>query len=136
MRYVIATLAAAGIALSSFALATHYGPRVDPTELLRSDWNSAYVSQSPYSVIYGVPVALVGIVGYALLGILALLRRVVLTVYVAGAGLIYTLYLTDIEAHFLGVWCAYCVSSLVVMTLIAILAFAAFLYQSTPSTIQ
>jgi vitamin-K-epoxide reductase (warfarin-sensitive) len=134
MRYAIAVLATAGIALSSLALAAHYGPGADPADLLRSHWNCAYVARSSYAEVHGVPVALLGIVGYALLAILALLRRIVATVYLAGAGLIYALHLSDVEAHYLGVWCAYGVSSLVVMILIAFLAFAAFIFQYRPNT--
>lgn len=136
MRYVIATLAVAGIAVSSLALAAHYGPRANPADLLNSKWNSAYVNQSPYSEVHGVPVAVLGIVGYALLALLALLRRIVLTVYFAGIGLAYALYLTEVEAHVLQVWCAYCVSSLIVMVLIAFLSFGAFIFDRTPDAGQ
>ena len=88
---------------SSLALAAHYAARVQPIDVLRSSWNSAYVNQSSYSEVHGVPVSVLGIVGYALLGVLALLRRKVLTVYAAGIGLAYALYLTNIEAHILQV---------------------------------
>jgi vitamin-K-epoxide reductase (warfarin-sensitive) len=128
MRYAIAILAVIGIVVSCLALAAHYGPRANPLDLLSSNWNSAYVNQSPFSEVYGVPVAVLGILGYGLLALLALRRRVVLTVYAAGIGLAYALYLTDVEGHILRVWCVYSVSSLVVMILIVFLAFAAFIY--------
>jgi vitamin-K-epoxide reductase (warfarin-sensitive) len=136
MRYVIAVLALIGIALSSLALASHYGPRADVTNLLGETWNSAYVNQSPYSEVYGVPVAVLGILGYALVVLLALQRRVMLTVYAAGIGLAYALYLTDVEAHILQVWSEYCVASLVVMVLITMLSFGAFIYQRAPDASQ
>ena len=62
------------------------------------------------------------------MAVLALQRRVVLTVYFAGIGLAYGLYLTNIEAHILHVWCVYCVVSLILTIVIAILAFAALLF--------
>jgi len=69
-----------------------------------------------------------GVAGYLLLAVLVLLRRVVLTVYFAGIGLAYGLYLTNIEAHILHVWCVFCVASLILTVLIAILAFAALIF--------
>ena len=88
MRYVIAVLAVTGIAVSTLALISHFGSPADPLDLLNSNWNSAYVNQSSYAEVSGIPAAVLGIVGYTLLAILALLRHTVLTVYMAGAGLV------------------------------------------------
>ena len=79
--------------------------------------------------------ALLGVVGYLLLAVLALLRRVVLTVYFAGIGLGYGLYLTNIEAHILHVWCVYCVVSLILTVAIAFLAFASLIFDRTAVTV-
>jgi len=128
MRYVIAVLAIGGIVVSSLALAGHYAAPVQPIDVVYSHWNSAYVNQSAYSEVRGIPVAVLGIAGYALLVVLALLRRKVLTVYFAGIGLAYALYLTEIEAHILGVWCVYCVSSLILIILIEFFAFGALIF--------
>jgi len=134
MRYAIAVLAVAGIVVSSLALAEHYAAPAQPIDLLRSDWNSAYVNQSSYAEVHGVPVSILGIAGYAVLVVLALLRRRVLTVYSAGIGVAYALYLTNIEAHILHVWCVYCVSSLILIVLIAVLALGELIFDPTPST--
>lgn len=136
MRYAIAVLAAIGVVVSFLAVAAHYGPPANPTDLLDSRWNSAYVNQSSYSQIFGIPVAVLGMLGYGLVAWLALQRRIVLTVYAAGIGLAYALYLTDVEAHVLQVWCVYCVSSLIVMLLIAILSFGVFLNSRLPNPTQ
>ncbi len=128
MRYVIAVLAAAGIVVSCLALAQHYGAPAQPIDLTHSVWNSAYVNQSSFATLYGMPVALLGVAGYLLLAVLALLRRVVLTVYLAGIGLAYGLYLTNIEAHILHIWCVYCVASLILTVAIAFLAFACLIF--------
>lgn len=136
MRYVIAALALAGIVVSSLALAAHYGAPAQPTDLLRSQWNSAYVNQSPYAEVHGIPVALLGISGYLLLFVLSLRRHRVLTAFFAGIGVIYGLYLTDIEAHFLQVWCVYCVCSLILIVVIAFLALAALTFGRTPAANQ
>jgi len=136
MRYIIAVLGVAGIALSFLGLAAHYAAPVQQIDVLRSgsDWNSAYVNQSPYAEVHGVPVAVLGIAGYALLVVFALLRRRALTVYLAGIGLAYALYLTDVEARILHVWCAFCVSSFILIVLIAFLAFGDLIFAGTSAT--
>ena len=131
MRYIIAVLGIAGIVVLSLALAAHYDPPVPPIEVVHSHWNSSYVNQSPYAELHGVPVAVLGIVGYALLIVLALLQRTVLTVYLAGIGVAYSLYVTGIQAQILRVWCVYHVSSLILIVLIAFLAFAMLIFESS-----
>jgi vitamin-K-epoxide reductase (warfarin-sensitive) len=130
MRYLIAILGVAGIVVSSFALVAHNAVPVQQIDVLRSgsDWNSVYVNQSPYAEVHGVPVAVLGIAGYALLVVFALLRCRALTVYLAAIGLACALYLTDVEAHILHVWCAFCVSSLVLIVLITFLAFGDLIF--------
>jgi vitamin-K-epoxide reductase (warfarin-sensitive) len=77
-------------------------------------------------------VAVLGIAGYILLVILALQGRRVLMVCFSGLGLAYGLYLTNIEAHILQVWCVYCVTTLILTILIALLAFGWLLFDRTP----
>jgi vitamin-K-epoxide reductase (warfarin-sensitive) len=131
VRYVITSLALAGIGVSFLALGEHYRPPVRALDLLHFHWNSAYVNQSPYAEIYGVPVAVLGIAGYALLVILALMGRRVLMVCFSGLALAYALYLTNIEAHILNVWCVYSVTSLILTILIAFFAFGWLLFDRT-----
>jgi mono/diheme cytochrome c family protein len=80
------------------------------------------VNQSPFAVVWGVPVAAIGIAGYLLLGLLALLRINRLLLVAALGGMAFSLYLTHIEARILGVWCVYCVASLTVILLVSIFA--------------
>src|ERR1700723_1302921 len=135
MRYVIAVLAATGIVVSFFSVNGRYADPVKPIDLLYSHWNSAYVNQSPFAEVHGIPVAVLSIAGYAMVALLALLRRKTLTVYFAGIEFAYALYVTGIEAQTLRVWCVYGVTSLVIITLIAFLAFAELIFDSTsPST--
>jgi vitamin-K-epoxide reductase (warfarin-sensitive) len=136
VRYVIAVFGTAGIVVSLLALAEHYAVPVQQIEVLRSgsNWNCAYVNQSPYAEVHGIPVAVFGIAGYTLLVVLALLRRRVLAVYAAGIGFAYGLYLTNIEGHILRVWCVYGVSSLILIVLIAFLAFGDLIFAPPPIT--
>ena len=62
--------------------------------------------------------------GYALMAVLALLRRKKLLVGATLIGLGYSLYLTHIEKNVLMVWCLYCVISLGIVSLITLLSLA------------
>jgi uncharacterized membrane protein len=121
LRYLIALLAIAGIIVSGLALHVHYSTGTQPCNI-NEKWDCGIVNHSPYAEIRGVPVAAIGIAGYLLIGIIALLRRRGLLLLVALTGMAFALYLTTIEAKILGVWCLYCVISQVVITLIALLA--------------
>lgn len=126
MRVCLLFLAAAGVLVSSLALLRHYSAEDQPAPPA-AYWDSSTVNHSPFSVVYGVPVAAIGIAGYALLGALAFFRRRELTALCSLLGLAYGLHLTNIEAHILGLWCLYCVLSLILITLIVFIAFAELL---------
>ena len=70
MRWVLIVLAVAGIAASSLALREHYRTDVSPCSI-NERWDCGIVNHSPYAVFHGVPVAVIGIAGYLLLGALA-----------------------------------------------------------------
>ena len=102
MRCVIILLAVAGIIVSVLALRVHYSTETQPCRL-NDKWDCGVVNHSPYAELRGVPVAAVGIAGYLLLAILALLRRRGLLLVSALIGMAFALYLTNIEAHVLEV---------------------------------
>jgi vitamin-K-epoxide reductase (warfarin-sensitive) len=131
---VIALLAIAGIAVSSVSLWHHYSPSKTSFCDFGEDFNCDIVNKSEYSAILGVPVSLIGILGYA--GVLAFA-----TIYrsqpnspkiifcAALAGLFFALYLTYIEGFVLGVWCILCLSSFVVIFCITVLSSIALAQQ-------
>ena len=73
MRFVLAFLAVLGIAASSLALREHYRTDTSPCSI-NEKWDCGIVNHSPYAVLWGVPVAAIGMAGYLLLGLLALKR--------------------------------------------------------------
>lgn len=122
MRYLIVVLAVIGIIVSSLALKIHYDdPGKEPCSI-NDKWDCGVVNHSPYAMIRGVPVAAVGIVGYLLIALLAFARRRALLLVAALGGLAFALYLTNIEAHVLEVYCLYCVISQGIIALLALLA--------------
>ena len=129
MKYVFLLLVIVGIAASSFALREHYRTDLSPCSI-NERWDCGIVNHSPYAVIRGVPVAVIGIAGYLILGILSLKRAYRLMLVLALAGLAFSLYLARIEAHVLGVWCVYCAISLGTISLITVLLVATLVSQA------
>ena len=121
MRYIIALLAIAGIVASTLALRIHYSMDAPPCDI-NAHWDCGIVNHSRYSVMHGVPVAAIGMAGYAIIAILALARRYRLLLAASVAGLAFALYLTSIEARILQIWCLYCVISQTIIALITLLS--------------
>jgi len=117
VRWWIVFLALVGIVVASLALREHYRVGTSPCSI-NDRWDCGTVNHSPYAVLGKIPVAIVGIGGYILLGVLAAIRARKFLVIAALIGLAFSLYLTRIEAYVLEVWCIYCVASLAVITLI------------------
>jgi uncharacterized membrane protein len=121
LRYLIALLAIAGIIVSGLALHVHYSTATQPCSI-NEKWDCGIVNHSPYAEIRGVPVATIGIAGYLLIAVLAWMRRRTFLLLASLAGMAFALYLTNIEANVLGVWCLYCVISQAVIAAITLLA--------------
>ena len=121
LRYLLALLAIAGIVVSGLALRVHFSTESAPCSI-NEKWDCGIVNHSPYAVIHGVPVAAIGIAGYLLIGILALLRRSGLLLVAVMTGMAFALYLTNIEAKVLGVWCLYCVISQGIIAVLLLLS--------------
>jgi vitamin-K-epoxide reductase (warfarin-sensitive) len=137
MKYVFVLLAALGIVVSALALREHYRTEGDAPCSINERWDCGIVNKSPYAIVQGtgIPVAVLGIAGYLLIGALALRRAYDLLLAAALIGLAFSLYLARIEAHVLGVWCIYCVISLGDISLITLLALgtaAAPLFRKSP----
>ncbi len=90
----------------------------------------AAVQQSVYAQTWGIPVAILGLVGYvAILGVLLLEDQVALlatygrslVVAMALFGVMFQTYLTYIEANVLHKWCQWCVASYVLITALFVL---------------
>ena len=124
---LIAVLAVGGVAVSSVSLYHHYG--TSPTAYcdLGENFNCDIVNRSTYSAFLGVPVALIGVIGYAALLVLATFYRGAAQTparlaLASMAGLGFALYLTYIEGFVLAAWCVLCLSSLVLIFFISVLS--------------
>jgi len=132
MKYVLVLLAMLGIAVSSLALREHYRTYGEAPCDINDRWDCGIVNHSPYAIIQGVPVAMIGIAGYLLLGILALRRAYRVMLALAVPALAFSLYLARIEAHVLGVWCVYCVISLGTISLMTVVLSIAAVVRAFP----
>ena len=124
---VIAALAAAGVAVSSFSLYHHFSKSKTSFCDLGQTFNCDLVNRSSYSTVFGVPVALIGIIGYLVILAFATVYREkaetpFLLAAAALAGLAFALRLAYVEAFVLNAWCLLCLSSLAVIVAIAVTA--------------
>ncbi len=89
------------------------------------------VNSSVYAEIYGIPVAVIGVGGYAaILAVLALEKRnrflekngAMIVFGLALIGFLFTLYLIYVELVLIHALCPFCVTSQITMTLLFILS--------------
>ena len=127
----IAMVAVLGIAVSSVSLDHHFRKSKTSYCDFGQSFNCDIVNRSEYSSVAGVPVALIGILGYlALLAFATFYREKAETPGILLAcslgGLAFALYLTYVEKFILGVWCILCLTSLAAILTIAVLSFVLF----------
>ncbi len=122
---LIAVLALGGALVSSVSLYHHYGTSATSYCDIGENFNCDIVNRSTYSQIAGIPVALIGIIGYlAVLTLATLYRNQAGTPAVLAlgslAGLGFALRLTYVEGFVLAAWCVLCLSSLALIASIAV----------------
>jgi vitamin-K-epoxide reductase (warfarin-sensitive) len=125
LRYLLLGFCVLGGTLSAVSLHDHYSTAASEYCDLNATFNCDLVNRSTYSSMFGVPVALIGILGYVLLFALSLRtgRRVaVVRLAAAVIGLAFALYLAYIEAYILAMWCLLCLGSLAAISAITLLS--------------
>ena len=123
----IALLAIAGVAASSISLYHHFSKSRTSFCDIGESFNCDLVNRSQYSTVRGVPVALLGILGYLfVLSLATVYRDKAETPFIlagaALAGLALALYLTYVEAFVLHAWCLLCLSSLATIAAISVIS--------------
>jgi uncharacterized membrane protein len=144
MRWLIMLVAVVGVVAAVLALREHYRIGASPCSV-NEKWDCGAVNKSTYAVIGGlfvdtgpdakpsllerkfpsiakIPVAVVGIIGYVLLAVIAFKRWWHALTVASVLALAFSLYLAHVEKDILGVWCIYCVISLSVISVITLLA--------------
>jgi uncharacterized membrane protein len=128
-RMGIALLALVGVLISAYMTAYKFGLL---GSIVCGTGGCETVQNSPWSVFLGVPVPIIGLVGYGLLFIVALLglqarfeddRRIALLLIAGGAtGAAFSGYLTYLEATVINAWCRWCIVSAILAGLILLFA--------------
>jgi uncharacterized membrane protein len=130
-RMVIAVLALLGLLVAAYMSAYKLGLI---GTLACGVGSCEIVQASRWAVFWGIPVALIGMLGYAVIMGIALLglqprwfnsKRLANALFIlATAGFVYSMYLTYLEKFVIHAWCLYCIASGVIATLIWIFALA------------
>ena len=71
MKYILILLATVGIIASTLALREHYRTEGDSPCSINERWDCGIVNHSPYATLAGIPVAVLGIIGYLLMATLS-----------------------------------------------------------------
>jgi uncharacterized membrane protein len=114
-------LALVGIGIAAYLTYVHY----EELSPVCSTGGCERVQSSRYAKVGGVPVPLIGLVGYVAIFASLLVRGELARLSTAGmalGGFAFSVYLTYLELFEIDAICQWCVGSAVVMTLIAILA--------------
>lgn len=125
-RMISAVLALVGAVIAGYMLLYSVGAL---TSLACGAGGSCDVVQaSPWSVFLGVPVPLIGMVGYALILAVAVAgvqpafvgdrRTAIALLGLSATALGFSIYLSAVEAFLIGAWCRWCIASAVVSTLL------------------
>lgn len=83
------------------------------------------VANSPYSLLFGIPLAAYGVAFYVAIGVIALLyldtkkmfwgRTLFLS---TTAGFLMSVYFIYVQKFLIGAWCIYCIASAIIATLL------------------
>jgi uncharacterized membrane protein len=124
----MAALALAGLGVATYLTVVHYS---GGEPVCAVGHGCVTVQESEYAELAGVPVALIGLIGYvAILASLALrgdTGRLVRVAMTAG-GFAFSVYLTYLELFVIDAICQWCVGSAVIMTALLALAVHDFLH--------
>jgi vitamin-K-epoxide reductase (warfarin-sensitive) len=141
MRGLVAVLALAGLFVSVRALQVHYmDPTAAPPCAVSEHWDCGAVNHSRYAVFpprmfdenpashkLHIPVAAIGIAGYSLICLFALLGRWWIVLQLAEIGFGSACMLSYLEAFVMEKWCIYCVWSQTIITAILLSAIVALI---------
>jgi uncharacterized membrane protein len=121
LRAFVALVALAGVAVAGYLTYVHYQP---DALICTSGGGCETVQESSYAELAGIPVALLGLLGYVTVLVLVawdseLARTLAAAIALTAAG--FAVYLIVLQAFVIDAWCVWClVNDLVIVPLLAI----------------
>ena len=121
LRAVVALVALAGVAVAAYLTYVHYQP---DALICTSGGGCETVQESSYAELAGIPVALLGLLGYVAVLVLVawdseLARTLAAAIALTAAG--FAVYLLVLQAFVIDAWCVWClVNDVVIIPLLAI----------------
>ena len=124
---VLLLASALGVGLSLYSLLHHYAFTSGSFCTINSTFDCDVVNRGPFSELFGIPVSFLGVMGYGFMHLIgwALYRQPkdrllhLLLVATVVPALLFSFYLTGIEAFVLHAWCLLCITSQISMLFIA-----------------
>jgi uncharacterized membrane protein len=124
---VMAVLTLVGLGVAAYLTSVHYA---DAAPVCAVGHGCETVQDSKYAEMGGIPVALIGLIGYVAILASLLVRGDngrLLRVALTGFGFAFSLYLTYLELFVIDAICQWCVGSAVIMTVLFVIAVFEFL---------
>jgi uncharacterized membrane protein len=128
LRVTLILFATAGLGVAGYLTYVHYAG-ISP--VCTTGGSCEKVQTSTYSELLGIPVALIGLLGYAAILATLLARETEITRFAVSAltltGFAFSAYLTYREIYSIHAICEWCVSSAIILTAMTPLSLAWFL---------
>jgi uncharacterized membrane protein len=128
LRVTLIMLATAGLGVAGYLTYVHYAG-ISP--VCTTGGSCEKVQTSAYSELLGIPVALIGLLGYVAILATLLARETETTRFAVSAltltGFAFSAYLTYREIYSIHAICEWCVSSAIILTAMTPLSLARFL---------
>ena len=123
-------LAVLGFGISIYSLLHNQGFASGEFCTIGDTLNCDVVNKGPYSIMFGIPVSLIGVIGYLFLAVAAGMKLKNPTdksltrflTFASIGGFLFALYLSGIEAFILETWCLLCLTSQAIILVMAILS--------------
>ncbi len=123
----------AGLLVSAYLLYMHLAPEATSVCTISQSWNCDLVNKSVYATTLGIPNAVLGVISYLIFIIFSIRGlfkdNTQFAPYFLGLvsiGLLFSLYLTGIEAFVLKTFCLFCVAQQIIIAINFVLALLFF----------
>ncbi|OGM08744.1 hypothetical protein A2W13_00920 [Candidatus Woesebacteria bacterium RBG_16_36_11] len=115
-------LALIGIVLATYLLYNFYA--VVPSTIcnISSGINCNAITKGTLSTLFGIPVALVGLIGYAVILFSSLTKKKKMALGMTAFGMLFCLRLTILELFFIKVICPVCIACQIIMLIVFLLS--------------